>query len=80
VAASLTPVEGSERIAYGLIEILGRVPGLTFLERTVNGRPGLIAQAGGVTVTVFAFELARDRIRHIWAVRNPDKLRAWITS
>jgi RNA polymerase sigma-70 factor (ECF subfamily) len=27
---------------------------------------------------VFAFELADDdRIKHIWAVRNPDKLRPW---
>jgi hypothetical protein len=26
-------------------------------------------------VTVFAFRLAGDRITHIWAVRNPGKLR-----
>jgi RNA polymerase sigma-70 factor (ECF subfamily) len=26
---------------------------------------------------VLAFEIADDRITHIWAVRNPDKLRAW---
>jgi RNA polymerase sigma-70 factor (ECF subfamily) len=36
-----------------------------------------VAQAGGVTVTVLAFEVAGDRIRHIWAVLNPDKLRPW---
>ncbi|MCF6474175.1 sigma-70 family RNA polymerase sigma factor [Nonomuraea sp. MG754425] len=54
-------------------------PGLTFLERTVNGRPGLTVQLGGVTVTVLAFDVAGDRIRHIWAVLNPDKLRAWAT-
>jgi len=26
---------------------------------------------------VFAFDVAGDRITHIWAVRNPDKLRPW---
>ena len=53
---------------------------LTILERTVNGQPGLVAQQDGVTVTVFAFDVAGDRIKHIWAVRNPDKLRPWTTS
>jgi RNA polymerase sigma-70 factor (ECF subfamily) len=50
---------------------------MTILERTVNGQPGLVAQQDGVTVTVFAFDVAGDRITHIWAVRNPDKLRPW---
>jgi RNA polymerase sigma-70 factor (ECF subfamily) len=36
-----------------------------------------VAQQGGVTVAVFAFELAGDRIKRIRAVRNPDKLRPW---
>jgi RNA polymerase sigma-70 factor (ECF subfamily) len=28
---------------------------------------------------VFAFEVAGDRIKHIWAVHNPEKLRPWMT-
>jgi hypothetical protein len=52
---------------------------VTILERTVNGQPGLVAQLDGVTATVFAFDLADDRIKHIWAVRNPEKLRPWTT-
>jgi hypothetical protein len=36
-----------------------------------------VAQQDGVTVTVFAFDIAGDRIQRIWAVRNPDKLRPW---
>ncbi len=52
---------------------------VTFLERTVNGQPGLVAQHHGVTVTVFAFDVAGDRITHIWAIRNPGKLRPWAT-
>ncbi|MFD9408195.1 RNA polymerase sigma factor SigJ [Streptomyces sp. NPDC059989] len=77
VGAVLHPVEGSEHIAAYLIHIAGKAPGMTLLERTVNGRPGLVAQHGGVTVTVAAFGLAGDRITRIWAVRNPDKLRPW---
>jgi hypothetical protein len=43
------------------------------------GEPGLIAQQSGVTVSVYAFEVAVDRISRIWAVRNPEKLRPWTT-
>ena len=73
------PIEGSEQVARAALDVAGRAPGLTLLERTVNGQPGLIAQQDGVTVTVFAFEVAGDRIKHIWAVRNPEKLRPWTT-
>jgi RNA polymerase sigma factor (sigma-70 family) len=78
--AFLSPIEGSEQIARAWIEIANRAPGnMTFLERTVNGQPGLVAQQGGSTVTVFAFDVAGDRIRHIWVMRNPEKLRRWTT-
>ncbi len=77
VSAALRPIEGGEQIARYLADIAGRAPGLRFLERTVNGQPGLVAQQDGVTVTVLAFEVAADRITHIWAIRNPGKLRPW---
>jgi RNA polymerase sigma factor (sigma-70 family) len=77
-SAALRPIEGGEQVAHYLAGIAGRAPGnVRFLERTVNGQPGLVAQQDGVTVTVFAFEVAGDRIKHIWAVRNPGKLRPW---
>ena len=70
----------SEQIARAWVEIAKRATGtMTFLERSVNGQPGLVAQQDGVTVTVFAFEVAGDRIKHIWVVRNPEKLRRWTT-
>jgi len=76
--AALHPIEGGEQIARYLVDLASRTPsGVTILERTVNGQPGLVAQQDGVTVTVFAFDVASDRITHIWAVRNPDKLRPW---
>jgi hypothetical protein len=77
VAAELRPIEGGEQIARAVIDIASRAPYLTILERTVNGQPGLVAQQECVTVTVIAFDIAGDRIKHIWAVRNPEKLRPW---
>ncbi|MCI2419940.1 RNA polymerase sigma factor SigJ [Saccharopolyspora sp. K220] len=76
-SAELRPVEGSGQVARAFVEIAGRTPDLTILERTVNGQPGLVAQQAGVTVTVLAFDVAGDRIKRIWAVRNPEKLRPW---
>ena len=49
------------------------------LERIVNGQPGLAAEQDGVTVAVYAFEIAGDQITRIWAVLNPSKLRPWAT-
>jgi RNA polymerase sigma-70 factor, ECF subfamily len=78
--AFLSPIEGGEQVARAWVEIANRTPSnMTYLERTVNGQPGLVAQQDGVTVTVFAFEVADDRIKHIWVVRNPEKLRSWTT-
>ncbi|MCW3820523.1 RNA polymerase sigma factor SigJ [Micromonospora sp. DR5-3] len=79
--AFLDPIEGAEQIACAWIEIANRAHGtMTFLERTVNGLPGLVAEQDGATVTVFAFDIADDRIRHIWVIRNPEKLRPWTTA
>jgi RNA polymerase sigma-70 factor (ECF subfamily) len=78
-AAGLRPVEGGEQVALASVEVARLAPGLTLLERTVNGQPGLVAQLDGVTVTVLAFDVADGKIKHIWAVRNPEKLRPWTT-
>jgi RNA polymerase sigma factor (sigma-70 family) len=74
----LHPIEGGEEIAHAWIEIANRAAdNMTFLERTVNGQPGLVAHQDGVTVTVFAFDVVGGLIKHIWVVRNPEKLRPW---
>jgi RNA polymerase sigma-70 factor (ECF subfamily) len=74
----LRPIEGGEQIAHAWVELASRATSnMTLLERTVNGQPGLVAQQDGVTVTVFGFDVAGDRIKHIWVIRNPEKLRPW---
>ena len=77
VPAAPGPIRGAEQIVRYAAGLARRLPGLTLHERPVNGEPGLVAQYDGVPVTVFAFAVAGDRITHIWAIRNPDKLRPW---
>jgi RNA polymerase sigma-70 factor (ECF subfamily) len=79
VNAAAEPVEGAEQIARFFAGRAGVTPGLTILERTVNGQPGLVAQHAGGIAAVLAFDVAGDRITRIWAVLNPDKLRPWTT-
>jgi RNA polymerase sigma-70 factor (ECF subfamily) len=77
----MEPIVGGEPIARAWIELANRVTSdMTLLERTVNGQPGLVTLQDGVTVTVFAFDIVDDRIKHIWVVRNPEKLRSWRTT
>jgi RNA polymerase sigma-70 factor (ECF subfamily) len=76
-SAQLRPIEGGEQVARFLVGLADRAANVTFLERTVNGQPGLVAQQDGVTVAVHAFDFAGDRITRIWAVLNPEKLRPW---
>ncbi|MGA4844658.1 RNA polymerase sigma factor SigJ [Streptomyces sp. G45] len=78
VSAVPHPVEGAGQVARHLVDVARRAPGLAIVERTVNGQPGLVLQVDGVTVTVVAFDVVGGRVRHIWAVRNPDKLRPWV--
>jgi RNA polymerase sigma-70 factor, ECF subfamily len=77
VTAAPHPVRGGTQVAQYFADLVDRAFGLIVLERTVNGQPGLVVQREGVTEAVIAFDIADDRIKHIWAVRNPEKLRPW---
>jgi RNA polymerase sigma-70 factor (ECF subfamily) len=75
--AAPRPIEGSEQIARFFADIAGGARTMTLLQRTVNGQPGLVAQHEGVTMLVMAFDIADDKIKHLWAVLTPEKLRPW---
>jgi RNA polymerase sigma-70 factor (ECF subfamily) len=79
VTAAPQPIEGAELVAQFFVDRASAISNLTILERAVNGQPGLVAELDGVTVTVMAFDVTGDRIKHIWAVLNPEKLRPWKT-
>lgn len=79
--AALTPLEGAAQVAQHYLMLADRAPAdITITERIVNGQPGLVVQHQGSTVTVLAFDVVGDRITHIWAVLNPDKLQLWSES
>ncbi|MEV6444815.1 RNA polymerase sigma factor SigJ [Amycolatopsis sp. NPDC051716] len=77
VRATIAPVVGGELVARYLAE-LAAFGALTLEERTVNGRPGLVLRRGDELAAVYAFAVADDRITHLWAIRNPDKLGPWL--
>jgi RNA polymerase sigma-70 factor, ECF subfamily len=79
VSAVLRPIEGGDQVAHLVVDVGGSVPNLTILERAVNDQAGLVVQQDGVTVAVIGFDDVGERIKHIWAVRNPEKLRPWTT-
>jgi RNA polymerase sigma factor (sigma-70 family) len=78
-AAALRPIVGREKVARYALGLADKVTDVTILERNVNGQPGLVVQRAGATVTVVAFTVTGNRITHIWSVRNPEKLRSWLT-
>jgi RNA polymerase sigma-70 factor (ECF subfamily) len=80
VPAFIDPVQGGERIAQLFVDLAGRAPDLELSERTVNGQPGLVAEQNGEIVSVFAFEIIDNHIKHLWIVRNPEKLGPWKTT
>jgi RNA polymerase sigma-70 factor (ECF subfamily) len=80
VSAVLLPIEGGREVAEGFADLARRAPTMTVLERTVNGQPGLVAEQDGVVLVVLAFTIIGDRIKNVWAIRNPEKLRPWSTN
>ncbi|MFE3191301.1 RNA polymerase sigma factor SigJ [Nocardia sp. NPDC059240] len=77
--AFLDPIIGGAHIAHAWVEIVARGPEVTLIERTVNGQPGLVADHNGTIISVFAFDIADNRVTRIWVTRNPEKLRLWTT-
>ncbi|WP_194919258.1 RNA polymerase sigma factor SigJ [Catenulispora rubra] len=72
------PIVGGVEIAHAYAKLAYAVADRAmFVEYSVNGLPGLVARQDGRTLSVFAFEVVDGRIRHIWAVANPEKIRPW---
>ena len=77
VQAALNVIDGANRVARFIIGVTtkGLSEGTTLRFGAVNGLPGLIAYSPDGYVQTVAFEIEDDRIRRIYSVRNPDKLR-----
>jgi len=75
--AALRPIHGADAVARFVI---GRTTQFATAERTtrpaqINGQPGFVVYASGRPLTALIFHVRDGRIRAIYAVGNPDKLR-----
>lgn len=80
VAAATRPVLGADRIAQFLLGYARKVrwSASDFQLVTVNGTSGLLMQHPVAGSGAFSFDIAEGRVRAIYVVRNPDKLRRFV--
>jgi RNA polymerase sigma-70 factor, ECF subfamily len=77
VTAVPNPIYGAERVArffFGAREKLLPKEVVRCLAE-MNGQPGVVAYHHGRAIGVLTIDVAEGRIRNIYIVRNPDKLR-----
>ena len=76
VQAALNVIQGANRIARFIVGVGPKgLSGTTLRFRPVNDLPGLIAHSPDGYVQTVAFEIEDNRIRTIYSVRNPEKLK-----
>jgi len=79
-AAPAGPLLGAHRIAEFLIAMVGKVRWSESDPQVVsiNGTPGLLVRHPISGDGTYSFDIADGRIRGIYVVRNPDKLRGFL--
>lgn len=76
-AAARNPIRGADRVARFHLGIMRKASGpMTFRVAWVNGRIGIVVSLAGQLNRVCTFDLdGEGRIRALYCVLNPDKLR-----
>ncbi|HWW83754.1 MAG TPA: RNA polymerase sigma factor SigJ, partial [Vicinamibacterales bacterium] len=79
-AAATRPVLGADRIAKFMLGYARKVhwSESDFQVVTINGAPGLLLRHPISGDGTYSFDIADGRIRAIYVVRNPDKLRGFL--
>jgi RNA polymerase sigma-70 factor (ECF subfamily) len=81
VRSALNPVEGADRVARFLVDVTRKRPDAWWREDfttrfgMINGLPGVVVESPEGPVQTTAFEIEAGRVRALYIVRNPDKLR-----
>ena len=75
--AALRPIHGADAVARFISDRTERSasPGRTTRPLQINGQPGFVVYMSGRPLTALIFHVRDGRIRTIYAVGNPDKLR-----
>jgi len=77
--AAVQPLRGAERVARFVIGVTARFmpEGARLMVDDINHRPTLVIRnADGTPAVVVSIEVDQAKISAVWAVANPDKLRA----
>lgn len=77
--AARRPVVGAEKVAAFLMDLFRtgrRRPGVRFEMVNCNNAPAMLAYRGDHVEGVFLIEIIDRKITNLYAIRNPDKLRA----
>ena len=76
VRAAGRPIHTADRVSRFFAGISRWLPPDTRVQVTrINGRPGALMSAGGRVYNAISFDLTAERLRAIYVVRNPEKLR-----
>ncbi|HWK09943.1 MAG TPA: RNA polymerase sigma-70 factor [Vicinamibacterales bacterium] len=80
VAAATRPLLGADRVAKFVLGYAGKLhwSESDFQLVTVNGTPGLLMRHPIAGTGTYSFDVVDGRIRAIYVVRNPDKLRGFL--
>ncbi len=75
--AALHALHGADPVARFVLAFARRFvqPGRVLWRSEINGQPGFISYVSGRPVAALVFDVRGDRIRTIYAIGNPDKLR-----
>ena len=80
VSAATRPVLGADRIAKFMLGYAGKAhwSESDFQLVAINGAPGLLMRHPIAGTSTYSFDIVDGRIRAIYVVRNPDKLRGFL--
>lgn len=77
-AAALNPIFGADRVArftQGIVRKFAPPGGFAVEPTEINGAPGFLLRLGDGLHSVLTVDFEGERIRAIYLIRNPDKLR-----
>jgi RNA polymerase sigma-70 factor, ECF subfamily len=82
VGAALNVIEGADHVAAFVAGAVRRgwTDEISMRFDTINGLPGMIMSGPLGLVQTGAFEIENDVIKAIYVVRNPDKLRHFVSA
>jgi RNA polymerase sigma-70 factor (ECF subfamily) len=75
-SAALKPIYGPAKVARYMLGVLNKLPaGLVIQPALVNGQPAIVGYVNQQPYVVLAIDIVDGRIRSVYNILNPDKLK-----